>query len=130
MSAIAIDDVAIRTAAMDYAEGWFDGDVERMERALHPKLAKRAITRRNNSDELHFNDLSKDDMVRFTREGGGTDIPRDKLYYKVDILDVYNEVAVVRVETYPFLDYLHLLNENGQWLIVNVVYTANRANVK
>ena len=32
---------AIRATVSDYIEGWFDGDAERMERALHPELAKR-----------------------------------------------------------------------------------------
>ncbi len=32
---------AVRAATSDYIEGWFDGDAVRMERALHPELAKR-----------------------------------------------------------------------------------------
>ena len=129
MSANSADEIAIRMAAMDYAEGWFEGDAARMERCLHPKLAKRALVVRTDTGEKAFDDLTKDDMVRYTREGGGTAAPRDKLYYKVDILDVYEEVAMVRVESYPYLDYLHLLKDDGQWLIVNVLYTSNRANV-
>ena len=31
----------IVATALDYFEGWFDGDAVRMERALHPELAKR-----------------------------------------------------------------------------------------
>ncbi len=30
------DTAAIRTAALDYIEGWYTADVSRMERALHP----------------------------------------------------------------------------------------------
>ncbi|MCA0458787.1 MAG: nuclear transport factor 2 family protein [Chloroflexi bacterium] len=127
MSEKSTDEVAIRTAAMDYAEGWFDGDVARMERALHPKLVKRAIERQTGSGEPVFVDLTKDDMLRFTRAGGGTKVPRDKLYYKVDILDICEEVADARVETVTYIDYLHLLNEGGNWLILNVIYTLNRA---
>ncbi len=126
MAAKSADEVAIRTAALDYAEGWFDSDVERMKRCLHPKLAKRALEVRTDTGAINFTDLTKDDMIRDTREGGGSDVPRDKLFYKVDVLDAYEEVAVVRVETYPYVDYLQLLNENGQWLIVNVIYTTNR----
>jgi hypothetical protein len=35
------DDQAIRAVALDYIEGWFDGDASRMERALHPELVTR-----------------------------------------------------------------------------------------
>ena len=37
------DSAAIRQAALDYIEGWYEGNAERMERALHPDLAKRII---------------------------------------------------------------------------------------
>jgi hypothetical protein len=29
--------------ALDYIEGWYTGDAARMERALHPDLAKRIV---------------------------------------------------------------------------------------
>ena len=35
------DAAAIRQTALDYIEGWYEGNAERMERALHPELAKR-----------------------------------------------------------------------------------------
>lgn len=36
-------DAAIRQTALDYIEGWYEGNAERMERALHPELAKRIV---------------------------------------------------------------------------------------
>ncbi len=38
-----MQETAIVQAALDYFEGWFDGDATRMERALHPDLAKRLL---------------------------------------------------------------------------------------
>ena len=35
------DEAAVVSAVLDYFDGWFDGDAGRMERALHPGLAKR-----------------------------------------------------------------------------------------
>ena len=32
---------AIRNTVLDYFEGWFEGDIVRMDRALHPDLVKR-----------------------------------------------------------------------------------------
>src|SRR5690242_18620326 len=32
---------AIRRTALDYIDGWYTGDAERMRRSLHPDLAKR-----------------------------------------------------------------------------------------
>ena len=38
------DNSAITKTALDYIEGWYTGDAARMERALHPELAKRMIS--------------------------------------------------------------------------------------
>ncbi|PYS59909.1 MAG: hypothetical protein DMF76_15225, partial [Acidobacteria bacterium] len=37
------ESAAITRTALDYIEGWYAGDAARMERALHPELAKRMI---------------------------------------------------------------------------------------
>jgi len=37
------DEAAIVGTVLDYFEGWFQGDAIRMERALHPELAKRCL---------------------------------------------------------------------------------------
>ena len=39
----AADTAAIRAAALDYIEGWYAGNAGRMERAVHPDLAKRIM---------------------------------------------------------------------------------------
>jgi len=38
------DQAAIRQTTLDYIEGWYSGDGQRMERALHPELAKRMVS--------------------------------------------------------------------------------------
>ena len=43
------DAEAIVDTVLDYFEGWFDGDRARMERALHPELAKRRAARSSGS---------------------------------------------------------------------------------
>jgi len=39
----AADSTAVRATALDYIEGWYEGNAERMGRALHPNLAKRIV---------------------------------------------------------------------------------------
>jgi hypothetical protein len=38
---MAADINAIEESVTDYFESWFDGDIGRMRRCLHPRLAKR-----------------------------------------------------------------------------------------
>ena len=40
----ADDKAAIKQTALDYLEGWYECNPERMERAVHPDLAKRIVS--------------------------------------------------------------------------------------
>jgi Putative lumazine-binding len=123
----ADDLTEIRRAALDYAQGWYEGDAERMRRSLHPELAKRAILRDPQTGEERFHHLSQQRMVEKTEQGGGRDdAPADKRYYAVSVLDIYGDIATVRADTYEYVDYLHLARSQGRWLIVNVLWTENR----
>jgi hypothetical protein len=123
----ASDLAGIRQAALDYLQGWYEADAERMRRSLHPELAKRAILRDPQTGETRFHHLGQPQMVAKTREGGGTDTPADKRYYEVTILDVYDGIACARAESYEYVDYLQLARCEGRWVIVNALWTDNRA---
>ena len=45
-AAADVEREAITDAVLDYFEGWFTADAERMRRALHPQLAKRRLAAR------------------------------------------------------------------------------------
>ena len=119
----AYDLEAIRRAALDYAQGWYEGDAERMRRSLHPELAKRAILRDPQTGEERFSHLGRQRMVEITERGGGSeDVPEAARRYEVTILDVCGEIASARADTTEYVDYLHLARSQGQWLIVNVLF--------
>jgi len=42
---------AIVVAAMDYYEGWFNGEPDRMERAPHPEPVKRSLPREGSGNQ-------------------------------------------------------------------------------
>lgn len=120
------DREAIYQAASDYYGGWYEANVERISRSLHPDLAKRAI-RKDESGKEFLHHLSKERMLEITKEGGGSDIPIDSQHYEITILDKYEEIASVKVVAHEYIDYLQLARQNGQWLIVNALWTDNRA---
>ena len=118
---------AIRQAAMDYVQGWYEGDVERVRRSLHPELAKRRILRDPETGEERFRHVTQQLLVDLTRQGGGSEVPVAQRYYDVAILDVTGEIASVRAESYEYVDYLHLALSRGKWMIVNVLYVVKAA---
>ena len=116
------DSEAIRQAAEDYFGGWYRADVGRIDRALHAGLAKRAV-RKDEHGSDYLRQLTKDVMLQATRDGGGTDVPVRKRRWEVTILDQYAEIAVVKVVSAEYVEYLHLAKLDGRWLIVNTLYT-------
>ena len=117
----ASDSAAIRAAALDYIEGWYAGDGERMERALHPELAKRIV----NTNPNGRNSLGQQGamtLVNATKGGGGKSTPADRQRKDVRILDIFGNTASVRVDASTWVDYLHVAKWNGRWVIVNVLW--------
>jgi hypothetical protein len=112
---------AIKQTALDYIEGWYEGNAERMERALHPELAKR-IVRTNQEGMSQFSQMSAMALVQGTRRGGGKQTPKENQQKDVTILDVFENAASVKVVASDWIDYLHMAKFNGRWMIVNVLW--------
>ena len=117
----AADTAGIRQAAMDYIEGYYEGDGARMERAVHPELAKR-IVRTNEQGRSQLGQMSAMTLVMGTRNGGGKDIPVANRRKDFKILDIYQNAASARIDASDWVDYLHLAKWNGRWVIVNVLW--------
>ena len=115
------DKAAITQTALDYIEGWYAGDAERMERALHPDLAKR-IVRTNEKGQSMLQQMSAMGLVQGVKRGGGKETPKERQQKEVTILDVYENAASVKVVASDWIDYLHVAKFNGRWVIVNVLW--------
>src|SRR3954470_18404937 len=68
------DSAAIRATALDYIDGWYAADGARMERALHPELAKRNVWS-DSAGRSHLIQMSAMTLIQGTRGGGGSRIP-------------------------------------------------------
>jgi len=113
-------EAVIRTA-MDYAEGYFSGAPERMERALHydlnkvfvdtvPKTGKRALT---------YSTFSG--LVEATRAKGGLLDPEMRKLTGY-ALRVNGNIACAKITSSQFNDFLQMVKFDGQWKIVNVLW--------
>jgi len=117
----AADSAGIRAAALDYIEGWYAGNADRMARALHPELAKR-IMYSDTSGNAFIRDMGATELIRNTRGGGGSRTPAAEQRKDVHILDVFQNTASVRVDASTWIDYLHLVKWRGEWKIINVLW--------
>jgi hypothetical protein len=115
------DSTAIRLTALDYIQGWYTGDAARMERAVHPELAKR-IVRSDSLGNFRIDQQSAMTLVQGTRNGYGKTTPESDRHDDVRILDIYRNAASARVNASYWVDYLQLAKWHGRWVIVNVLW--------
>jgi hypothetical protein len=116
----AADSAAVRATALDYVEGWYEANGDRMQRALHPELAKRIVDQGAQGSKLGH--MGASTLVDYTRRGGGKNTPPDKQVKNVRILDMYKNVAMVRAEMSGWIDFMQIAKWNDRWVIVNVLW--------
>lgn len=115
------DREAIKRAALNYAEGWYEGNAEKMESALSADLAKR-IVRTNPQGQSGLGQMTAMSLVQGTRGGSGKQTPVAEQQKDVTILDAMSNSATVKLEMREWVDYMHLGKMNGKWVIINVLW--------
>jgi hypothetical protein len=112
--ATVTDQELLTQTALDYFEGWFDGDAVRMERALHPDLVKRRA-----GEKLGM--TTKERMLELTRLGEGKEDGADRTI-EVVVEDVRGDIASVTVRSAVYYEYLHLVRTSDGWMIANTLF--------
>jgi hypothetical protein len=115
------DEAAVNAVALDYIEGYYTGDAVRMERALHPELAKRIVVAGPDGHGALQN-MSAAQLIGATRAKAGNPTPVDRRRMDVKILDIYENSASVRITAGEWVDYMHIGKVDGEWKIINVLW--------
>lgn len=117
------DSAAIRQTALDYIEGWYAANADRMAKAVHGELAKRIVVRDRERTHEFVRQMGATELIEGTRSGGGSKTPAEQRRKDVTILDIsYGKAASVKVVASEWVDYLHEAKVNGQWKIINVLW--------
>ncbi len=118
----AADSAAIRATALDYIDGWWSGDAQRMAAALHPELVKRIRGADATGGREWIDQQGASRLVRGTARGGGRETPAADRRSEVRILDIFQNTASVRVDAGAWVDYMHMVKWAGRWVILNVLW--------
>ena len=109
----------VMRAALDYIEGFVEGDPERHGRAYHPECVKRRFITDEDSgvDELQV--LSPRIMVDYASTGRSviTDCEAE-----IVIDDISEDIASVRIYSYRWVDFLHIVKARGDWGLFHVTW--------
>jgi hypothetical protein len=109
---------AIVATALDYAEGYYSGEPQRMARAVSPYLSKRGLMTRPGVPPFLMQ-MNADTLIDASN---GVKLAPAERHITTEVLHVNHEVASARVFTAQFNDYLHLVKRNGAWQILNVLW--------
>jgi hypothetical protein len=111
------DETKIRAAALDYIGGVHEADPARMERCLHPELAKRAYLP-GVDGKPQLSHMSALNLIRNAKTWKV--IPNR--HAEVVILDRYEGSASVRTTFDGWIDYMHIVKVGDEWKIINVLW--------
>lgn len=113
---------AVRQAVLDYVEGIYEVNPGRVERSVHPDLAKRGFFKKMgetaySEEKMTFQQLL-DTAAKWNKSGR---LPKDAVK-EVVVFDVADQTASAKLTAVWGIDYLHLAKYEGKWKIVNVVW--------
>ena len=115
------DKAAIIETVLNYADGFYEGLAERMTKAVHPLLSKRALMPAAEGGPSKLSTMNSEMLIELTRAGRGK-LPPEQRGVKAEVLDVSGDLATARVFTVQFNDYLHLIRTDNGWRILNVLW--------
>jgi hypothetical protein len=131
-TSVDADATAVEAVVLDYFEGWFTGDITRIRRALHPKLAKRALGgdgrwwgEESDQDPDELDETTAEWLIDATGRRVGNERAQTvggDTRIEVKIEDLYDTMANVTVRSAVYREYVHLLRMREGWKIVNTVW--------
>jgi hypothetical protein len=117
------DREAVRQAVLDYVEGIYNVEPARIERSVHPKLAKLGFYRApadaayRPGTTMAFEKLVEIAKT-YNKEGK---LPKDAPK-EVVIYEVLDQTASAKLTAQWGIDYMHLAKFDGKWQIINVLW--------
>jgi hypothetical protein len=113
---------AVKQAALDYIEGFYEGDSTRFIRSIRPEVYKYGFYR-DTTGSYRGMQMQWQGFHNFANrvKRGQTRTPANAPK-QVEVLDVADQVAAAKVTAYWGIDYLLLGKYDGKWMISHVTW--------
>lgn len=115
------DRAGVERAALDYLEGFYEGDTDKIRRGVHPDVQKFGFAMRGGQYQripMSFQGML--DFANNVKERGN--FPDSDAPKRVELLDVLDQTASVKVYAWWGSDYLQMAKYDGEWKIVHVLW--------
>jgi hypothetical protein len=120
----AADKEAVRQAALDYLEGIYNVQPERIERSVHPKLDKRGFYKKDAATPYAEMPMTYEQLVKLA-SSWNKDGKRDTSVREIVILDVLDQTAAVKLTANWGIDYMFLGKFEGKWKITQILWQSH-----
>ena len=125
------DQSGVKMAVLDYVEGIYEVQPERIERSVSKDLAKVGYWRAKDKTTYSESPMSYDELFdlagKWNKSGN---VDADKAPKKIEILDLMDQIAVVKLSAEWGVDYLNLAKIDGRWMIMNVLWQSYPADAR
>jgi putative lumazine-binding protein len=114
---------AVRRAALDYLEGFYEGDSAKLVRSVRPDVRKAGYYKGRDATTYTAEEMPFAEIIayanNFKKNGRSTpaSAPRE-----VVVGEVNDQTATAKVVAWWGIDYLQLAKYEGKWMIVNVIW--------
>ena len=111
----------VRLAALDYLEGIYNAEPDRIRRSVHPTLVKRGFSRQAGSGAYTESPMTFEQLLKVA-ETWNREKKRDTSIKDVKVLDVLDQTAVAQVRAAWGVDHMLLAKYDGRWQIVQILW--------
>lgn len=125
------DKDAVRQAALDYVESIYEVNPAKVERSVHPDLAKRGFYAKKGetiySPQLTMTFAQLTELAKNYNKNGSIPKTAPK---EVVVFEVSDQTASAKVTAVWGIDYLHLAKYDNRWKIINILWQSPPRSVK
>ena len=117
------DTDGVRRAAVDYLEGFYEGDSTKLIRSIRPELYKYGFDLPRGSTVYVGETMTWAEILTYARQVKASGRPTPaSAPREVLLLDVLDQTAAVKVTAWWGTDYLLLGRYDGRWMISHVLW--------
>jgi hypothetical protein len=118
------DQNQVRLAVLDYVEGVYQQQPQRIERSVHHQLSKIGFYAKN-GEMVKTNLMTKQELMALAKTYNKNGIVPDNAPKEIEILSMEDHIASVKLTAYWGIDYLLLGKFDGKWLITHVMWQSH-----
>lgn len=112
----------VKLAVLDYVEGIYEVDASRIERSVHPDMAKRGFFIKKGETGYTGGTMTFQQLVELAKTYNKNGRVPKNAPKEVEVYDVLDQTASVKLTAVWGIDYMHLAKYDGKWKIINVLW--------